>query len=252
MKSTPKKLKYASAKTISENANISKRELSRQLFNTVDKFLDVRALFPKTKLDMRKGFTLKQMDKIAREARKFAQLAGGERYLENDFAPVKKTKAARDYMDKVGLPKQARGVLLPGGSKIKGGVTVGKDGGLHYMAGEREQSQFPLDFATERTVEKSLRAHSKKINQPDTVSYIATHGGKIYNRKNNIPPPEVFGDEEYEEDGEEKDATDLIVENAIELHNKYAEMAAAGAFRANGRLAAHPSKWGAVLITEGR
>lgn len=200
-------------------------------------------MFPKKKIDLRKGLTKHQREKISKEFNALAELAGGKNYLRSDFAKIVRTPAARQLQDALKFSKFSRGVLIKGAQKINGRVTV-KSGALSFKLGENlRQLVFPLDASTEKTLEKTIRAHKRKINNENSVTYLGTHGGKIHY---------VGASGELEEEN----ATDSVINQALEIFNKYLKMEqnldenGNPEKRDNGRYAAHPDKWGMTLIIE--
>lgn len=237
----------------------NKNAIRRELYSKARKYLDMKSLFPNSEYVGRAPLTDYQAKKISKELRHLIGMAGGEHYLEKDFVKVRRTKGAREYIENNMLPKSAKGILLPGGEKINKGVSI-KGGAVHYLRGDAELSQYPLDARTEKTLEKSIRQHGAMIERENNFSYIGTSGGKISgvevlqqnNRWKREPFPQTSGAEEG--------ATDQIVNLSLSLYLKYAAMAKAGEFRkdrtdARGRVhtrrkAAHPKKWGMTLIIE--
>lgn len=231
---------------------MSIKKINRALYSDAKKYLDVKSMFPNSKNVGRNGLTEYQAKKIKRELKRLTALAGGAHYLERDFVKIRRTKSAREYMDDGVLPKHARGILLPGGEKINSGVTI-KNGTVFFRRGLRESALFQLSAITEKSLEKSLKKYSKIINDENHISYIETSGGKITgisiknkrDRWERHQIPGVAFDPE-----EEKTALDKITEIALMIYNKYADMAKAGEYRENGRIAANPSKWGMKLLIE--
>lgn len=222
---------------VSEKTNILKRRSDKKLFETADKFLDVRAMFPNKKIDLRKGLTKWQREKINSELRAFTEIAGDIKFLEKDFAPIVRTKAAKEYMARVGLPKNSRGVLLQGASKTNKKITI-KNGALHISHDKIDQLLIPLDALTEKTLTASVKRVKKLLLDKKRVNYLGTHGGKIHNSGRTA----AF----------DKNADEIFLDNALTIFNKYVTMTHNEEKRDNGRYAAHPSKWGMVLISENK
>lgn len=242
----------------------NKKQSRRALLKYAADYIDIKSLFPKSNIDLRKPLTDYQNAKLARELKHLSAVAGGANdkkhptlgikitpsWMEKSFVPVKRTKGAKQYITDSMLPKSAKGILLPGGKKINSGVSI-KDGAIFFNRGQSAQAMFPLDAVSEKKLEKSIRANSDYINNPDNVSYIATASGKItgvnvLHGKNKWERVGVFGT--VTETG--YDAVDDITKIARDIFNKYAMMAKEKAMRANGRRAVHPSKWGMSLLVE--
>ncbi len=229
----------------------NKNRARRALHSEAKKYLDVKSLFPKSDYDGRKPLTDYQAKKVSKELRHLAGVAGGMKFLEKDFVKVKRTKDAKKYIVDSMLPKSSKGILLPGGEKINSGVTI-KEGAVFFQRGTRSQVVFPLNAVNESNLEKSIRAKSDYIKNPENVSYIATSSGtikgvKVLHGNNRWENVSVHGvDAELEGEQSEED----IVELAAALFNKYAAMSKEHATRANGRRAVHPSKWGLSLLIE--
>lgn len=225
------------------NKKIDTRELYRQ----GKQFLDIKAMFPKSSGVGRGGnLTPYQARKIKSTLAELKKAAGGNKYLNDTFVKIRRTKGAREYIESIGLPKYSRGVLLPGGEKINSGVTA-RGGALHYTRGDRPQMQTPLDAVTEKRLRADIRRYAPYINNPDNIPYIITHGGKING---------LSVDAELEGD----DAVELLEQVAGELYNKYAILADNKDYRPEkGRVrgkdhgkrkAAHPDEWGLSLLVE--
>lgn len=223
---------------------MSNKLSKRAVYEQARKYLDIKSVFPKSSGVGRGGnLTDYQAKKLASVLKELKTAAGGDKYLEQSFVPIRRTKAAREYIQNIGLPKSARGVLLAGGEKVNSGLTVRK-GALYYNRGDRSQAHFPLDARTENTLENSIREKTGFINNPANVPYIATHGGAI---KGLSVDAELEGD----------DAVELLTGLALEIYSKYKMLADAGAYRPTdekhgARKAAHPSKWGLSLLVEAK
>lgn len=241
----------------------------RALYSEARKYLDMKILFPESKNVGKKPLTDYQAKKISKELRHLAALTGGEsrldklipalkagtHYLANDFVPVRRTKSAPDYFADALIPASSKGVLLKGGKKVNSGVTI-KNGALFYNRGGTHQAAFPLNAINEIELEKSIRAHSGYINNPDNVTYLGTAGGTItgvnvlVNEKRGLWKRErgVSIDAGLEGD----DSEDEVVAIALSIFLKYEAMANNGELRAKRGRAVHPSKWGMSLIIEAK
>ena len=228
----------------------TKKQIRRALYSEAKKYLDIKSILPKSNIDYR-NLTDYQAKRISKELRHLYGVAGGKHYLESTFVKIKRTKAAKEYIVDSMLPKSAKGVLLPGGTKINSEVRV-KDGALFYKRGASYQGNFPIDATSEKTIKKSIRANAGYINNSDNVSYIGTAGGKVQgvnvlHKRGKWERVKVGGTDAYYS---EEDSVDEIENVAVSLFIKYSAMAAGNERRMNGRIAAHPNKWGMTLIVE--
>lgn len=223
---------------------MSNKISKRAVYEQARKYLDIKSVFPKSSGVGRGGnLTDYQARKLAGILKELKTAAGGDKYLEQSFVPIRRTKGAKEYIESIGLPKYSKGVLLAGGERVNSGLTV-RGGALYYTRGERPQAHFPLDTRTENTLEKSIMEKAGFINNPENVPYIATHGGAIKGLSVNA---ELEGD----------NAAELLNTLAQEIYSKYKMLADAGAYRpadsTHGlRKAAHPSKWGLSLLVEAK
>lgn len=218
-----------------------KSQLRRGLFSEAKQFIDIHALFPKSKNVGRAPLTDYQARKIRKELGAFYAHAGGIDHAKRDAVTIKRTAAAKQYLKDAGYPASAKAVFLPGGEKSNGNISF-KGGMLRFTRGEIKISQYPIDAITEHAMLKSIRSHATDINQENSFTYIATSGGKIT----------ITGTSKKLE----KNITlDEVERKAKELYSRYASLADAGLNRPErigkgARRAAHPSKWGMTLWIE--
>lgn len=217
----------------------------KELYSIAKKYIDISELFPKSKINARK-LSDYQAKKIARELHKLERMAGGWDYLQRDFQPVRRTKAAREYMDRAGINQAARGVIINQKGPDITGVRFA-NGMLLYKRAKIDTATYPIDATSEENVRASIREIALAITNPENYASLHTPGGKIVNayatRRGRTRLYEDFPTPQNEMD-------ELLEEAAVNLYNKYSMLASAGAIRENGRRAAHPSRWGMAVRIE--
>jgi hypothetical protein len=222
--------------------------MPNRIQHIANKFIDVKTLFPKSKIDLRKKPTPYQTKKIRAAVREFEKFAGDSRFLEKDFVKVKRTKSALDFMKKAGYPKGARGVLLPGGSEKYKDVKIQK-GVLFYERGGLASGVYPLDATSQDTFSMDLQAHRYLISAEGYRAYLQTAGGRLKTGVVKVRGAWLRDPSRtpYSEDG---DGFEDFYQSAMGTFEYYAALHQAGGTRTNGRLAAHPSKWGLSVLLE--
>lgn len=206
----------------------------KQLIKDARQFFDFSELFPASKIDARRELTKYQRGKIKSSMNNLITLAGGLNHLKRDFIKMPSSESRKRFAAETGLPKGARGVMIPGGGKINKRVSF-KRGHLVFKRGTAEglYKFVPLDASTERAFESSMRKRIKQNLPMHEFISLGTYGGEIrYTARKT----------------DEHKMPDLFIEKAMGIYNMYAALSAAGIKRDNGRIAAHPSSWGLGLL----
>lgn len=236
--------------------SIKKNAARRALYSEAKKYLDIKSIFPKSEINWQR-LTDYQAKKLSRELKYLYDAAGGndqlhrKKNLERDFVKIRRASSAKKYITDSIMPNSSRGVLLPGGKKINTNVSI-KNGVLFYQRGAAFQANFPIDATSEKTISNSLRQNAGYVNNAENLSYVGTSGGKINGvnvlQRNGKWARVAVG--MTDGDDIENEPIDDIENVAVSLFIKYSAMSTGNELRQNGRIAAHPNKWGMVLIVE--
>lgn len=224
--------------------------MSNRIHHIANKFIDVKVLFPKSKIDLRKTPTPYQTKKIRAAMREFEKFAGSSRYLEKDFVQIKRTKPAREFMEKSGYPKAARGVLLQGGAAVNRNVQV-KKGVLLFERHGVASGSYPLNAESQEAFSADLLRHRYLIEEQRFRAYLSTAGGRIKSGVANLRG-RWLADPAFSPDTEENTEFNDFYNSAMGTFEYYAALTESGGMRANGRRAAHPSRWGLSVVLEER
>ena len=167
--------------------------------------------------------------------------AGGTKFLENDFIPMRATAALRAHNKTLGINPAFRGVLIPGGAKMNADVKLIK-GELSYRRGDGPRQTFvPVDAQTERRFRSSMKKTSENMRGRFDFITLATYSGEI---------------KTFSAKTAEAGSVEVMRKASAELWNRYAGMTSRGETRTRKEgnrtiskgLAAHPSKWGLGLL----
>lgn len=148
------------------------------------KYLSLADLFPKGKPDLRRNLNKYQEKKIKKAVAEIKKL-GGE--YHGDMVPV--GRGRKKFLTERGLPKYARGVFLPGGTKKNKQVKY-VDGELRYTRGNSERSLTEINTLDgEAGVIKSVAEIWKKRAGR---SVTATAGGRAISSIAGIKNKQLF------------------------------------------------------------
>lgn len=210
----------------------------RELYHFAEKYIDIKTLFPRSKV-VHKTPSDYQRRKIKQAMDAIVADAGGLSHLVRDFIPMPRTKALKEFNKKSGAPVYQRGVMIAGGRAINQNVSIA-NGALSYTRGDSQRKIYALDAATAESLAANIRAHKRSINSVSHIPYITTNGQSIAGLSVSATAQK----------GEPISATDLLIKVATALHVKYSRMAEVGEKRDNGKMAAHPTKWGMGLMLD--
>jgi hypothetical protein len=206
---------------------------NNELLKYASKYVDMNVLFKDGKPKV-SDITDYKRKKIRKALNTLIALAGSVHYLERDFIPVRRTKRLRAYNNEAGQPIWSAGVMINGGVKHNGKVHITRKIEIAYIRGEYDYTSAPLNALNEDTLKTSIKKHRERI-ETENATYIGTNG-------NYLRPSYTEG----------HTPTELILEKALFLQNKYGGMAARGEKRSNGRLAASMDKWGISLLWQSK
>ena len=199
------------------------------------KYLDLHALFPHTKLDLRLPLSDYQRKKINQELSILKKKDNG---TLNNFVPM--GRGRKKYLRDNNLPPSWKGVFLSGGAKV--------NTELKYIGGEVQYKRGGAPRARSNDLDTSsddiaLIASAKKIlkRRAGRLAGVTAAGKKISSI--------MSGTNET-----------LLIKEAVRVFNKYADMSDRGEQRIR-RLssgieyfqdAAHPAEWGMAILFEGK
>lgn len=193
--------------------------------------MDLKVLFPKSKVNSRTKLSEYQSRKIRRALREVEKVADGYSAMQNDFVPMKNAKA---YATKQGLPKYLKGIFLKGGGRDNTKAIYDKNKHeIHYERGGSGRILRPLNNWSHRVlmgdVDRAIIELPRKGEK-----YLTANGRVIRNT------------------GTTDDQS--LKMNASQIFNKYKEMAERGEYRNRGQdektKAAHPKEWGIGILFE--
>ena len=204
----------------------------------VENWINLKQLFPKSKLDFRTGLTDYQYNKI-KKAFNEIEAQGNIK----DAVPIR--KGAAQYAKDHNLPAWQKTIFLQGGQNKNADVEY-KSGILEYKRGSvrtgfTKRARYQIETFSEDTVKKSIKSALKK--KPKNYKTNITAAGRVMHSANNL-------------------SNDAAVRMGIEIFNKYSTMFENGETRhVAGSLdpetgeevevmAAHPSTWGMGLLFE--
>lgn len=223
---------------------LSEFATTKSLYSEAKNFLNMKALFPRSKNVGRNGLTDYQVKVVKREMRKLIAQAGSLDYLRKSFVKLRRTKSAVEYMQRAGVPKASRGVIIAGGEGMIKKARV-RRGFLIYERGHLPTAIFPINAVSEKSIRYDMSQLAGVINNPQSTPYLCTAGGKIV-------AAEVTqrGRQIGYMDATNPDKSSVLTEAALNLFLKYEAMAKMNMLRSNGRRAVHPSRWGLSVLVE--
>ena len=207
---------------------------ARLLKKNVERVIDLKLLFPRSKPNFRTSLNSYQAKKIRHALREIHANTSGE--IKNQV-PIKSRAQRIRYMEDNDLPKWQKVIVLPGGEKINKNVEY-QNGELTYTRAGEKRSRYKLYTAG---TSDDLKNSAKEIlkNRKGRKATITAAGKAI----GAVVPTE-----------EDK----LIIREALYIFNKYSSMYEKGEMRtrtnANGTKykqdAAHPNEWGMGILFE--